>query len=134
MIQIYEKYISNNNEELQKIEEFSTEYDEINFDLVPIQDRIKRMDTLVGEYKGSLKSIDVTVNFYETDSGTWGINVYGFESETSKTLNVVFYYEEFDVMLNILKTVFLNMNENDPIEIWVCGKSYTLTNTDKDSE
>lgn len=129
MLPIYENYITNNSEESQKIDEFSSEYDTLDFSLTEIESKMRKFDTLIGSYSTGDSNLTATVNFFENDSGTWTITATGLNLESSATLEVSFDYEDFKSMINTLKTIFLNLEDTDELPVWICGDSYILQPT-----
>lgn len=123
---LYEKVITNNSEEIQSIEEFSDGYKDLVFELIPVENRIRAYDTLIGKYKSKSTDLEVDVTFYENDNGSWTIEANGFSVDTNNNLDVSFSYDEFSDMIFNLKTLFLNLEENSSLPVWVCKNEFEL--------
>lgn len=129
---VYETRITNNSEEIQKVTEFSDEYKDLVFELTPVEDRIRAYDTLIGYYKSKSGELEADVKFYENENGSWTIKVSGFDLETNSNLEVTFDYDNFSDMIFNLKTVFLNLEEDSPLSVWICKKEYLLASKDEE--
>lgn len=124
---LFEDVISNNTQETQKISEFSPNYQDLEFELSDVENRNRRLDTLTGTYKSKDEYVEVSVSFFENESGSWAIKISGFNSESSSSIDSTFEYPDFESMVNILKTTFLNIESTDDLNVWICGNSYILT-------
>lgn len=129
---VYETRITNNSEEIQKITEFSDEYKDLIFELHPVEDRQRSYDTLIGYYKAKSGELEADVKFYENENGSWTIKASGFDLETNSNLEVTFDYDDFSDMIFNLKTVFLNLEENSPLSVWICKMEFQLASKDEE--
>lgn len=129
---IFEAIITNNSEEVQTINEFSDRYKDLVFKLTPVEDRIRAYDTLIGYYKSKSGELEADIKFYENENGSWTISANGFNVEDNSNLQASFSYDDFSDMLFNLKTVFLNLEENSSLSVWICKMEFQLASKDEE--
>lgn len=125
-MKLFEELIGNNPEEKQKLERFYSDYESLKFILTPVADRIRKEEVLIGEYKNNSGDVDVTIEFFENDEGGWTIKGHGTNVNESDTLDITFDYSNFEDAYTILRKVFLNIPEGDPISMWISKKEFNI--------
>lgn len=131
---INETKITNNPETKQKLDVFYSEYEELNFILVDLSDRLRRYDTIAGEYQSEDGDVSVTVKFFENEDGGWTIKADGENDITNDTLDVSFDYSNFEDVYDDLTKIFLNQKEGDNLDVFVVGEHFTIRPKDSDQD
>jgi hypothetical protein len=129
-MKLFEQFLKEQNDEKQKVNNFYSNYKDMEFELIPISDPLKQNDLIIGEYYSKLETVEIYVSFYETEKDGWVIHVSGKDNSHSSSLNEKFYYKNFNNMLDSLKVNFLNLDETSNLSIYLNGKPYQLNKKD----
>jgi uncharacterized membrane protein len=122
---VFEKFVDYMNER-KKLENFITDYRNLNFSLAPIKNKVRNNDFLTGDYYAKHQDYEVHICFYLNEDDDWVINVDGSNLSQSQYLKETFYYKSLNKLLESLKVNFLNLEENSELEIYIENKKHFL--------